>query len=76
MDSVNARTIAALRIPVPPIEEQHRIVEYINEQTTRIDTLIAKAEEHIALAKERRSVLITAAVTGQIDVRTAAQKVS
>ena len=36
-----------------------------------IDALIAKAEEHIALAKERRSALITAAVTGQIDVRTA-----
>ena len=40
-------------------------------ETTRIDALIAKAEEHIALAKERRSALITAAVTGQIDVRTA-----
>ena len=47
------------------------IVERIDEQTSRIDTLIAKAEEHIALAKERRAALITAAVTGQFDVRTA-----
>lgn len=60
-----------LPLPIPPIDEQREIVERIDEQTSRIDTLIAKAEEHIALAKERRSALITAAVTGQFDVRTA-----
>lgn len=60
-----------LPLPIPPLGEQRAIVEYIGEQTGRIDTLIAKAEEHIALAKERRSALITAAVTGQVDVRTA-----
>jgi len=37
----------------------------------RVDALIAKAQEHIAFAKERRAALIAAAVTGQIDVRTA-----
>lgn len=56
--------------PYPPIEEQREIAAYLDEQTSRIDTLIAKAEEHIALAKERRAALITAAVTGQLDVRT------
>lgn len=60
-----------LPLPLPPIDEQHAIVKHIDEQTAQIDALIAKAEEHIALAKERRSALITAAVTGQIDVRTA-----
>ncbi len=60
-----------LALPIPSIDEQRAIVEHINEQTSRIDALIAKAEEHIALAKERRSALITAAVTGQIDTRTA-----
>ena len=60
-----------LPIPIPPLDEQRAIVEHIDDQTSRIDALIAKAEEHIALAKERRSALITAAVTGQIDVRTA-----
>lgn len=60
-----------LPIPIPPIEEQRAIVRYINDQTKQIDTLIAKAEEHIALAKQRRSALITAAVTGQFDVHTA-----
>lgn len=60
-----------LPLPIPSIGEQHAIVYHIKEQTTQIDTLIAKAEEHIVLARERRSALITAAVTGQIDVRTA-----
>lgn len=60
-----------LPLPVPPIHEQRAIVAHIQEQTTRIDALVAKTKEHIALAKERRSALITAAVTGQIDVRTA-----
>ncbi len=60
-----------LPLPIPPLGEQRAIVEHIGEQTGRIDALIAKAEEHIALAKERRSALITAAVTGQVHVRTA-----
>lgn len=60
-----------LPLPIPPLDEQRAIVEHIQQQTTQIDALIAKAEEHIALAKERRSALITAAVTGQMDVRTA-----
>lgn len=64
-----------LALPIPSIDEQRAIVEHLDEQTDSIDALIAKAEEHIALTKERRSALITAAVTGQIDVRTA-QKTS
>lgn len=65
-------TAAALRIPVPPIEEQRRIVAYLDEQTAKIDKLIAETETFIELARERRSALITAAVTGQIDVLGAA----
>jgi type I restriction enzyme S subunit len=44
-------------------------MDYIKVQTTRIDTLISKTERSIELLKERRSALITAAVTGQIDLR-------
>ncbi|WP_415924975.1 restriction endonuclease subunit S [Streptomyces sp. AK04-3B] len=69
--NINQDKVRAFRIPVPPLDEQRAIVAHISEQTSRIDALIAKAEEHIALAKERRSALITAAVTGKIDVRTA-----
>lgn len=63
---------ASIRVPVPPLDEQRRIVAHLEEQTTKIDTLIAKAERFIELSKERRAALITAAVTGQIDVRTSA----
>ncbi|QGH69574.1 restriction endonuclease subunit S [Pseudactinotalea sp. HY158] len=68
---VSAADIRTIVLPLPPIEEQLAIVKHINEQKRQIDTLISKAEGHVALAKERRSALITAAVTGQFDVRTA-----
>ena len=60
-----------LPIPIPPRKEQRAIVEHINKQTSQIDALTAKAQEHIGLAKERRAALITAAVTGRFDARTA-----
>ena len=69
--STNKTVVGRLPINVPPLYEQRAVVQHIDEQTSRIDTLITKAEEHIALAKERRAALITAAVTGQFDVRTA-----
>ncbi|OLT39105.1 hypothetical protein BJF85_07860 [Saccharomonospora sp. CUA-673] len=60
-----------VEVIVPPFAEQRTAAVRIKSETSQIDTLIAKAEEHIALAKERRSALIAAAVTGQFDVRTA-----
>lgn len=63
--------LRALRVSMPSLDEQHRLVAELEKATSGIDALMAKAEEHIALAKERRSALITAAVTGQIDVGTA-----
>ena len=61
--------LKAIRIPLPPLEEQRRIAAYLDEQTAKIDALIAETERFIELSRERRSALITAAVTGQIDVR-------
>ncbi|NGO44814.1 restriction endonuclease subunit S [Streptomyces ureilyticus] len=61
--------LKAFRIPLPPLDEQRRIVEYLDEETSKIDMLIEEAARFIELSKERRSALITAAVTGQIDVR-------
>lgn len=69
MDNLNADIVSALRIPAPPIDEQRRIVSYLDEQTAKIDTLIAETERFIELSQERRAALITAAVTGQVDVR-------
>lgn len=71
VDFRNWKTFARVPLMLPPIERQNSFVTEYHEQTSRIDALIAKAEEHIALAKERRSALITATVTGQINVRTA-----
>ncbi|WP_106507600.1 restriction endonuclease subunit S [Brachybacterium timonense] len=62
--------ICALRVPLPPVDEQREIVIFARGVTAKIDTLIAKAERFIELAQERRAALITAAVTGQIEIPT------
>ena len=59
-------------IPLPPLEEQHTIAAFLDHETEKIDTLITKARHTIDLLKERRTALISAAVTGKIDVREAA----
>lgn len=56
-------------MPVPPRHEQDEIVDYVVHFVSEIDTLTAEAERAIALLQERRTALISAAVTGQIDVR-------
>ncbi len=71
MNNLNASIIGDLRVPALSLAEQKSLVAKVRESTSRIDLVIRKAEQHIVLAKERRSALITAAVTGQIDVRTA-----
>jgi type I restriction enzyme S subunit len=60
------------RFAFPPLPEQLNISAYVQGNGSRIDTLISKTERSIELLKERRSALITAAVTGQIDLRKAA----
>lgn len=71
-DNLNARQIGDVWFLKPPIHVQRDIVDYLDEQTAKIDALIAEAERFIELAQERRSALITAAVTGQIDIPGAA----
>jgi type I restriction enzyme S subunit len=59
-------------MPVPPMGEQKTIVEHIARETAKLDNVRAATERTIALLKERRASLIAAAVTGQIEVGTAA----
>jgi type I restriction enzyme, S subunit len=66
---VAASDMRAIVLPLPSLSEQVRIVAYLDEQTAKIDSLIAETERFIELARERRAALITAAVTGQIDAR-------
>ena len=53
----------------PPIDEQGLIAEFIDSEAIKFDTLVSEAEKAVVLLKERRSALISAAVTGKIDVR-------
>ncbi|MCV7673520.1 hypothetical protein M3C16_004710, partial [Micrococcus luteus] len=55
---------------VPPLEVQRADVARFEYENAQIDALIAKAERFIELAQERRAALITAAVTGQIEIPT------
>ena len=58
-----------MRIAVPPSEEQERIASFLLAECERIDSLVSESDLAIALLAERRSSLISAAVTGKIDVR-------
>ncbi|MFJ8804545.1 restriction endonuclease subunit S [Streptomyces sp. NPDC102490] len=71
MLNISQSDIVNLPMALPPVDEQRGILVDLDDQTTMIDALIAKAQEHIAFARERRAALITAAVNGQLDVRTA-----
>lgn len=68
---INTADLLDISADITNVNAQQAELANVVRETTRIDALIAKAEEHIALAEERRSALITAAVTGQFDVRTA-----
>lgn len=57
------------RFPKPPYDEQVAITEVLDRQTQSLDVLIAEAQRAIDLLQERRTALISAAVTGKIDVR-------
>jgi type I restriction enzyme, S subunit len=62
-------TISALKIPVPPLSEQRAIADFLDRETGKIDRLAAKVEDAMTRLQEYRAALITAAVTGKIDVR-------
>ncbi|EAB9617010.1 TPA: restriction endonuclease subunit S [Enterobacter kobei] len=69
IQNVSAEKYSSMVLPVPQREEQATIAATLDRETARIDALIGKAEQSISLLKERRSAFITAAVTGQIDLR-------
>ena len=69
---IKASHIKASLITIPPIIEQRVIAAFLDRETAKIDALIAKVREVINHLKELRTALISAAVTGKIDVREAA----
>ena len=73
MLNIGQSTILELSVAVPPMHEQYQILNVVSEQIARADALVAEADAAIELLQERRTALISAAVTGQIDVRSLAQ---
>ena len=72
MPKVNRERLSDCSLVLPPHSEQERIVFFLDRETAKIDTLITKVHEAIERLKELRTALISAAVTGKIDVREAA----
>ena len=63
-----------IRLPVPPVGEQEKIIRAIDKATTKLDTAIDRARREIDLLHEYRTRLIADVVTGKLDVREAAAK--
>jgi type I restriction enzyme S subunit len=69
IDHLTAEQLRQYRFAFPPLEEQVHIAEKITAVVSKIQNTTSKAEELIGYLQERRSALISAAVTGKIDVR-------
>ncbi|EKM97538.1 restriction modification system DNA specificity domain-containing protein [Stutzerimonas degradans] len=68
-DNVGVGDIKDLKIALPPAAEQMKIVDYLQSELGRLDAISEVSLSTISLAREKRSALISAAVTGKIDVR-------
>ncbi len=66
---INARDLGEIRIRVPSLAAQNASMTEVVARWSRLDSLIGKCSKAVALLQERRSALISAAVTGKIDVR-------
>lgn len=69
MLNISQSTILELIVALPPVHEQLTILSSIERQTAQLNQLIAEGVLSIELLGERRTALISAAVTGRIDVR-------
>jgi type I restriction enzyme S subunit len=71
INQLTTETLNSFEIPLPPPMEQIKIAEWLDKSLEKLDAVISRTECSINLLKERRSAFITAAVTGQIDLREA-----
>jgi len=67
--NLNTDIIGDIKLPIPPLPEQQKIAQFLDRETSKIDNLITKTRTSIDHLKEYRTALISAAVTGKIDVR-------
>lgn len=71
--AITCEQLSRFKVPLPSVSEQAAILEQVETAAQQFETLIASADAAIALLQERRAALISAAVTGKIDVRSVAQ---
>jgi type I restriction enzyme S subunit len=69
LKTIGMPEVRRLTIPVPPLDEQMAISEFVKKERKLLDCAVEKTTEQIELLSEYRSALITAAVTGQLDIR-------
>jgi len=67
--NLNTDTVGSIKVAFPPHDEQAHIADYLDLETSRIDALVQNVQHAIGRLQEYRAGLITAAVTGKIDVR-------
>ncbi|ASY81448.1 hypothetical protein BJK05_16210 [Pectobacterium polaris] len=69
--SISSTNVKEVQLLIPPADERKIIMEYLEKQTSKLKLLVQDVEQSITLLKEHRTSLISAAVTGKIDVREA-----
>lgn len=74
LKTIGMPDVKTLITPVPPRREQEAIVAHIRTEAAKLDAIIAKTREQLARLQEYRTALISAAVTGKIDVREEARR--
>jgi len=67
--NINQEKVRSFRIPVPSLPEQNAIIDFLDSNMRELDSLVNNIEKALLVLKERRAALISAAVTGKIDVR-------
>jgi len=73
IQNLDSASYLAEPVGLPKFDEQRAIAAFLDRETARIDGLVAKVQQAIDLLREYRAALISAAVTGRIDVREAVQ---
>ena len=69
LPSMTQESLGNIFFAISSLDEQQKIAQFLDQETAKIDNLIAESTNLISLSKERRSALISSAVTGKIDVR-------
>jgi type I restriction enzyme S subunit len=74
MANLNEGMVARQRLPLPPLDEQERILHFVENETHKVEIAISRLEREIEFLREYRTRLVADVVTGKLDVREAASR--